>query len=716
MKTAAAPEPVSVTTFVGEAESYAFLARAGLCPPRHALMGLNMPFPAGCPVVLKGIGEELWHKSDHGAIEFLSFDEGAIHTAAATMKERVEAAGFRWLGALVCERIDIARTEGLPTEGFISLSRGEAGWVVLCGFGGLQAEAIAKHAPPLRWPLAVTTPDVALAEFKAHLLGRIWLGKLRGTKALTTEHQLKDFLETLWRLAPLTETEGLTLMELNPVVLDPGGVPRPLDAVGQRGPSPKSRLRPAGDFLAGLKNPRRVALAGVSAKPGGLGRTILANLQRCPTLVGNITIIKPGQPEMLGHPCVPDVAALRDAPVDLLMLALPAPVATQTLMALIAQGGGAEVVGLVSGGIGDGADVTGLGRQLADLLHETRAAGRWTPVVLGPNFLGHWVPAAQLDSSFIPVEKLDPPDPAGGGLVLLSQSGAFLLCRRSRAPQLRFGLGVSLGNQMDVALPDMLNALVTDSSCHAVAAYMEGFGPGHLLATAKAVQQLKQRGVTVLIHRSGFTSAGQAAAASHTGSMAGDCELERALLERAGVKYSESVTAFDAALEWLGAWPSMQPGPVALMSDAGFESVNGSDLLAAGGLQAAELDAAAREKLETVLTHHNLVGLVAPHLPLDLTPMADETVYLESADILLGSAAVLLVGLVPYTKRLHTSPDEAAPFAAALAKLRDAHGKPIAVVVDAGVAYENYRATFRAAGLPVFDRIETALLGLRTLA
>lgn len=711
------PEPAlrADSKFVGEAEAYALLARAGLGPPSHGLVGGLLPFKAGEPVVLKGLGEELWHKSELGAVKFMPFDAAAVATQSAAMRGRVEAAGHRWLGGLVCARIPIARAAGLPSEGFFSLTCGEAGWVVLGGFGGMQADALAALAPPLRWPLALTTPHWALAEFKAHLLGRIWLGQLRGTAPLTSEHQLGEFFDALWRLAREAGAAGLTLLELNPVVLDETGLPRPLDAVGRRAPAAPLRVPPPRGFLEALKAPRRVALAGVSEKENSVGQTILENLRRCLALADGITLIKPGRTELLGCPCVPDVAALREAPVDLLLLALPAPVAAQVLTALIAQGGGATVVGLVAGGIGDGADTTGLGRDLTRLLHETRAAGRWTPTVLGPNFLGHWVPGAQLDTSFIPAEKLTPPGPAGGGLALFSQSGAFLLCRRSRAPQLRFGLGVALGNQMDAALPDFLHALEGDTACRAVAAYVEGFGPGHLLETARAAHRLHHRGVPVLMHRAGQTKAGQTAAASHTGAMAGDCELERALLERAGVKFSASIAAFDAALEWLGAWPARMPGPVALLTNAGFESVNGSDLLT-GPLHAAILEPAARAALAAVLVRHELAGLVTPQLPLDLTPMAGEDAFLAAAEILLGASGVLIVGVVPFTRRLGTEPAGAARLAAALATLRDSHNKPVAVAVDAGGEYDGYRHTFRAAGLPVFDRVETALLGLRTLA
>lgn len=713
-----AAEPVAkAADFVGEAEAYAMLARAGLVPPKHALVGDSLAeFCPDEPVVLKGLGEELWHKSELGAVKFMPFRPTDVSVAAEAMRARIEAAGHRWLGGLVCERIARVKTEGLPVEGFISLSRGEAGWVVLCGFGGLPADALAKLAPPLRWPLMVTSAATALAELKGHLLGQIWLGQLRGSQVLTAEPQLRALLEAIWRLAEIAETEGLALLELNPVVPDADGCIRPLDAVGRRETPRGQRLPPPGDFLDALRAPRRVALAGVSAKASGLGFTVLENLRRCPSLTGRITLIKPGCTELLGLPCVADVAALRADPVDLLLLALPAPIAAKTLGHLIDQGGGARVVGLVCGGIGDGADHDDFGRELAEKLRIARAAGDWTPVVLGPNFLGHWVPAAGLDTSFISTQRLAPPEAAGGGLVLLAQSGAFLLSRRSRAPWLRFGMGVALGNQMDAALPDFLHALADDPACTAVGAYVEGFGPGLLLETARAVQRLRARGVPVLLHRGGHTAGGQAAAASHTGAMAGDWELERALLERAGVHLADSIAAFDAALEWLASGLRLPPGPVALMTNAGCESVNGGDRLNGDGLQAATLDAGAQAELETMLAAHQLLGLVAPRLPLDLTPMSGPDVYLAAADILLGSAGVLLVGMVPFAPLVEIDPAGADRMAGELVRLRRKHEKPVAVIVDAGADYDAHRARFRRAGLPVFDRVETALLGLRVLA
>lgn len=705
---------MSPTGFVDEAEAYGLLERAGLYPPRHGVAGGTLPFETGEPVVVKGLGENVWHKSELGAVHFLPYEKQSVINEFTGMRQRLETAGHRWIEGLVCEQIDVACCAHLPSEAFVSLARSEAGWTLLCGFGGLQAEALAELAPPLCWPLAFTQPEEALQEFEAHLLGRTWLGRLRGTHPLTTREKMGAFLISLWALARVAETEGLVLLELNPIALDLQGQPRPLDAVGSHGARPAPRLAPPPGFLDLLRAPRRIALAGVSAQEGGVGRTIRENLRHYPLPAGDLVLVKPGKAQFLGLPCVPDVAALRSAPVDLLLLALPAPAAVAVLQQLLVQGGGAAAVALVSGGIGDGADPAGYGLQLAQALDAARAEGRWTPAVLGPNFLGHWVPGRRLDTSFIPAEKLPAPNSAGGDLTLLSQSGAFLLSRRSHQPALRFGFGLALGNQLDVALCDVLAALAAEQGHGPIAAYIEGFGPGQLLPAAQAIHQLRAQGRRVLLHRAGRTEAGQAAAASHTGAMAGNLTLERGLLERAGARFADTIAEFDAALGWLSADPQLTGGPVALLTNAGFESVNGSDLLGAR-LPAATLSAAAQQLLGEMLTRHKLAGLVTARLPLDLTPMAGEAAFLDAADILLRDAAALVIGLVPFTRKLDTSAAGGAKLAAVLAHLSHTHHKPIAVAIDAGTDYTEYRQAFRDAGLPVFDRVEAALLGLRVL-
>ncbi|MDE3246749.1 MAG: CoA-binding protein, partial [Acidobacteriota bacterium] len=590
--------------FLHEAACYGLLSRAGLHPPKHGWLGSSLPFAEGEPVVVKGIAEGLWHKSELGAVRFLPCEGGALARAAEEMRSRVEAEGHPWIGALVCERIAMATSPGLPAEGFAALTKGEGGWTCVLGLGGLQADALGALAPPLRWPMAFVNPRLAVQELEAHLLGQVWLGTLRGARALTSRPQLLAFLEGLWAAAALAESEGLDLLELNPVALDAQGDPRPLDGVGRGAVATLARPSPPSGFLRALMAPKRIGVAGVSSRPDGAGRIILENLRAARFPEGDLIILRPGESRFLGLPCLPDVNALREAPVDLLVLALPAAVALESLEALISQGGGAAVVALVAGGLGDGADTGGLGEHLTQVLNEARRGNRWTPAVLGPNFLGHVVSARGINTTFIPGDKWTPPAD-GGPLALLSQSGAFLLSRLSVNPHLRLGLGVALGNQLDLRLPDLLRALETDLEIRAVAAYVEGFAPGDLEATATIAARMRQAGRPLLLYRAGRTDAGQAAAASHTGALAGDRDLEQALLGRAGVKLAPTIAAFDAGLAWLGAFPGLEPGPVAVLTNAGFESVAAGDLMG-GAFPPARLSETEVAALRDILNVHLL--------------------------------------------------------------------------------------------------------------
>ncbi len=701
--------------FLHEGACYDLLTRAGLHPPPHGWLGESLPFTPGESVVMKGIAEGLWHKSELGAVRFLSYESKPLKLAAKEIQARVEAEGFPWIGALVCERIRMATSPGLPTEGFASLTKGEGGWTLVLGLGGMQANALGALAPPLRWPLAFVKPVVALQELETHLLGQVWLGTLRGTKALTSRPQLLAFLKGLWAAAELAEAEGLDLLELNPVALDLNGDPRPLDGVGQ-GTSPRQeRPSPPTGFLQSLKAPKRIAVAGVSSKPDGAGRIIIENLREAHFHEGDLLILRPGETRFLELPCVSDVGTLLRAPVDLLVLALPAAVALGIVEALIVQGGGASVVALVAGGLGDGADTDGLGERLKRTLNEARREGRWTPALLGPNFLGHVVPAKGINTTFIPGDKWTPPV-GGGSLALLSQSGAFLLSRISGNPQLRLGLAVALGNQLDLRLPDLLHELESDPEIRSVAAYVEGFAPGDLEATAFIAARMKQAGRPLLIYRAGRTEIGLAAAASHTGALAGDRDLEKALLTRAGVKIAPTIAAFDAGLAWLGAFPGLESGPVAVLTNAGFESVAAGDLMG-GAFPPAAFSETEVCSLREILRAHGLDNLVSPNLPLDITPMADEAAYRVIHELILnGEAKVLVVGLVPFTRKLELEDFErATAFARDLKAKAEQQGKAVALVVDAGPSYDSMRKALATCGLPVFTRMEEALEGLNVL-
>lgn len=710
------------TGFLHEGRAYGLLAAAGLRVPRHAfidgaLAGTGaLPFAPGEPIVLKGIADELWHKSDKGAVHFGAFEVEALKAEAAAMKQRVPE--HPWIGGLVCEKVAFKKLSGLPTEALVSLKRDpDAGWLAVFGIGGLQADAWASMAPPMIWPIALVTPKQALADLRAHWLGRTWLGHQRGTEALTDEPKLLGFLQGLWRAVAGLDREGVTLLELNPIVLDSEGLPTALDGVGTLDATKAAAIAsPDPAWYQALVNPQRLVIAGVSSREGTVGRIILENVRQSKLPESSLRLIKPGATEFLGLPCLGSVADLAAAPADQLILSLPASQTLEVVEQLCRQGGGATVVYLVAGGLGDGADTEGLGKRLVACLDEHRRAGKWTPAIVGPNGLGLFSPDQALNTLFIPGVKL-PLTAKPGHLALVSQSGAFLITRLSRRAELGLRAAVAIGNQMDLRCSDFFKGFASDPAVKVVGAYLEGFAPGDLQATAEAAKTLRASGRRVLLYKGGRSQEGMAAASSHTGALAGDHALQAAVLRQAGVMLAERMETFDAALAWLGAYPKGSPRTVAIMTNAGFESVASADLLT-GPFRGSRLTEAETAALAATIEAQGLAGLVSARLPLDLTPMANEAAYLATAKLLMASEAdAVVVGLVPLTVRLNTT-DLAAitAFATELSRLAQASGKWVGVAVEGGPLFDLYRQGLRAANLPVFLTMEEALEGLRLIA
>ena len=369
-------------TFIPEHEVYGLLSSVGIRTPRHIFVGddnglSKAPFTAGDAVVVKGIARDLWHKSDVGALTFCDFGEevAALHRQ---MREDVGRT-HDWLGTLIAERVEARRSREAPSEIFVSLQGDQCcGAIISFGFGGVLTEDWARELKQslLLWPASVYSPQEAFAELREHWLGKILLGKARSGKARTDEKTLLRFLENLWKLDDLMQQERIALLEMNPLVIDMSGEIVALDGVGQRVDAVQTDTCPVPLQDDSLLNPQRIALAGVSSKAGSVGGLILKNLRKSALSDKNLVVIKPGADEIDGIRCVPDIAALLDDPVNILIVALPAKRCVPMIEQLCEQGGGADVVYIVAGGIGDGADRAGYGERLSSLSGAPRSSAR----------------------------------------------------------------------------------------------------------------------------------------------------------------------------------------------------------------------------------------------------------------------------------------------------------------------------------------------------
>ena len=128
--------------------------------------------------------------------------------------------------------------------------------------------------------------------------------------------------------------------------------------------------------------------------------------------------------------------------------------------------------------------------------------------------------------------------------------------------------------------------------------YVEGFRDGRkFLDVAREVTAMKP----VVVYKSGSTEAGQKAASSHTGALAGSYAMTVDLLKQAGVSVVQHSDEILPVAEGLGLLQKARGKRVAVISDGGGQATIASDRLAEAGLELAELSESTRQQLRDVL-------------------------------------------------------------------------------------------------------------------
>lgn len=285
--------------------------------------------------------------------------------------------------------------------------------------------------------------------------------------------------------------------------------------------------------IAALLTPRSVAVVGASTTPGRIGHELLQHLVDG-GFTGQVHPVHPSATEVLGLRAYPDVAAI-GAPVDLAVIAVPAPLVSDVL-AQCAQAGARGVVVVSVGFAERGADGA---RLQADLVRTARAQGLR---VVGPNSFG----VINTDEAVALNASLAPRMPASGRLGLFSQSGALGVAVLNSAA--RRGLGVSAlvsaGNRADVSGNDLMQFWEDDPRTDVVCLYLESMGnPRKFSRVARRLSRVKP----VVVVKSGTSGYGVPAGHVVRSSNAPRTAFD-AMLRQAGVVRTENIhQMFDVA-------------------------------------------------------------------------------------------------------------------------------------------------------------------------
>ncbi|WP_127107990.1 acetate--CoA ligase family protein [Pararhodobacter zhoushanensis] len=359
------------------------------------------------------------------------------------------------------------------------------------------------------------------------------------------------------------------------------------------------------DAFAALMAPRSVALVGASDDVSRIGGRPLRYLREA-GFAGRVLPVNPRRESVQGLPAFPSIAALPETP-DTAILALPAAATLQTVEECAERGVRSAVI--FSAGFAE----TGLeGEYLQSRIVATaREAGMR---LLGPNCLGVFNPAIGYYGTFSVIldTALITPGPVG----IVSQSGAYGAHIAHLARQRGLGISqwITTGNEADIDVAEALDWVVRQPETRVVMAYAEGVRDRDLFLNA--LETARDLGKPIVFMKTGRSSVGAAAAASHTAALAGSDAVFDAVLRQYGV-HRAATTAEQIDVAYASASGRFPAGNrIGIFTMSGGFGIQLADDAEAAGLDVSPMPEDAQAELLEMLP------FAAPRNPVDATAQA----------------------------------------------------------------------------------------------
>ncbi|MDW8011051.1 MAG: CoA-binding protein [Sulfolobales archaeon] len=439
--------------------------------------------------------------------------------------------------------------------------------------------------------------------------------------------------------------------------------------------------------LKDLFNPRGIAVVGASRDPTKIGHIILKNIVEY-GYRGSIYPVNPSVSDVMGLKSYPAVSTV-SGKVDVVVVSVP----NVKVPDVIDDAGKAGVKHAVV--IASGFKEIGNVELENELVRRARRHGMR---VLGPNIFGYVYTPARLNATF------GPRDVIPGNVAFITQSGALGIALMGSTILEGIGISsiVSVGNKSDIDDADLLEFFDEDPNTSVVLIYMEGVSDGRRFVNSASKISMKK---PVVVIKSGRTEAGARAAASHTGSLAGNVALYESAFKQSGILSVKSVEeAFDFVKTL--SWNLLPPGDrVVVITNGGGAGVQASDTLADDGIYLEKPPQDFVDEVKKILPPFASLAN-----PVDLTGMAPEDWYYKSVKTALQNPGIDAV-LVLYCHTALTSP---VGVAKAITRAVDEVGvrKPLSVAIIGGLeAYEaiKYLTNMKIPAYPTPERAAHSL-------
>lgn len=694
-----------------EAESKQILSHYGL-PVVRETVGTDEDTIAakaselGFPVVLKGLGSRLTHKTELGLVRVNLQSVDEVRRAFQEIKAR---GGRAWEGCLLQPMIPGRRefVAGLVRDP-------QFGPVVMFGLGGIFAEAIGdvifRIVPLNRTEALQMTEDLSTRKLLADFRG----------EAAADKTQLARVLTGLSRIG--MEHPQIKEIDINPLIVSADGTVTAVDALvvlDEQESDVKDdiidtvaqqrRTETINADLEVMMHPRSVAVVGVARTQTGAYPGIFRCIRNF-GYPGRLYPINPQADDIEGIKAYPSLSALPE-PVDLVVFSIPAHRVPDALRDCIASG--SKNVHIFTSGFKESGEEEGI--RLQEEIEKIAVEGGLN--IIGPNCMGIHVPASRLLTWTAASEK-------SGPVAMVSQSGGnaqdFVNLANNRFG-LYFSKVISYGNALTLDSTDFLTYLAQDDETRIIAMYLEGVKDGRkLLRLITDINREKP----VVILKGGLTESGARTVASHTGSLAGGEKIWKAFFRQSGAVPVNSLEEMAETISALHHLPPCTGRRVAILGTGGGIGVAAADSCAKAGMEMPALPPNIMEQLrEYIPPAGNMIrNPIDAHVLLLKLELLGPTLQLLSAQTYLDMFIISLHLDWIYGMEAGKHTDRIARYIADEAR-QHTNGKPLVVVwrqyqpnADIKASRIRLEKTLFEAGVPVYEGLDRAVSALSKVA
>jgi len=459
-------------------------------------------------------------------------------------------------------------------------------------------------------------------------------------------------------------------------------------------------------------NPRSVAVIGATKKTDKAGHVIFKNLainKQRGVLKAELYPVNPGEESILGFKCYKTLSSI-PAEVDLMVVIVPAKIVPSVMEEAVQKK--VKTAAIITAGFKEVGN-----KDLEDQVIAIAAKGGIR--ILGPNCLGVYYSKTGIDTLFLPETKtlttgedvVATPRPLPGNIAMVTQSGAFGVAALDYLTGRQMGVSkfVSFGNKADVSESDILHYLLHDKETKVILLYIEDVKDGReFLKIAKKVTLKKP----VVVIKSGRSTAGARAAASHTGAIAGSDKVYDAAFEQCGIIRAQDMEEFFDIGKALAMQPPAMGKNIGILTDAGGPGVMTVDELEKLGLNVDRFDKKTDDKFDQLKAQGAILQIAATHNPVDLTGSVTDDQFVTSADIMFQDPytyGIILLGL-------HHMPGLREKYIDGIVSIAQKYTKPI-VMCDIGETEMALytRSRFDRLCVPSFESPEDAARAMKAL-